>query len=138
MSSTELLFAPDIESRLSESDHLEVLGKVVHDVAVPEVSGAARALLLLLLTPLTARQERLALITDKLEEKEKSYAQAPKHFTRFFLHTQWAPEVRIERAPAGQARHECAPFAVTDARVLQRRLRRLRARPTNSLPSRGC
>ncbi len=37
VSSTELLFAPDIEARLSESDHLEVLGKVVHDIAVPEV-----------------------------------------------------------------------------------------------------
>lgn len=75
VTASELLFAPTVS--LSKQDQMEVLGRVV-DVELPE--------------------ERRSLIVEKLQEKEKTYAEAPKHFVRNYLQTQWAP-VTVIREP---------------------------------------
>ncbi len=78
VSSTELLLAPEIEAKLSKEDQRMVLGKV----DLPEVP-----------------EERLRAIEGKLEEVEKSYENTTTHFSRYYLHTQWAPEIKIEKPP---------------------------------------
>ena len=78
VSSTELLLAPSVESRLTKEDHIQVLGKM----DVPDVP-----------------QERLRAIEGKLEEVEKSYENRPTHFAKYYLHTQWAPQVVVEKPP---------------------------------------
>lgn len=83
VSSTELLFAPSVEAKLTKEDQVEVLGKAM-DVQLPE--------------------ERRAEIEGKLHEVEQSYEQGPTHYTRYYLHTQWKPVVTIERpAPVADA-----------------------------------
>lgn len=78
VSSTELLLAPQVESKLSKEDHLMVLGKM----DAPEVP-----------------EERLKEIEGKLNEVQKTYEMQDKKFTRYYLHTQWAPQVIIDKPP---------------------------------------
>lgn len=78
VSSTELLLAPEIESKLTKEDQRMVLGKV----DLPEVP-----------------EERLRAIEGKLEEVEKTYENTTTHYARYYLHTQWAPEIKIEKPP---------------------------------------
>jgi hypothetical protein len=76
VSSTELMLAPAVEAKLTKEDHRMVLGKV----DLPEVP-----------------EERLRAIEGKLEEVEKSYENSTQHYARYYLHTQWAPQmVKVE------------------------------------------
>jgi len=78
VSSTELLFAPAVGSKFTEEDQIDVIGKVVN----PEIP-----------------EQRLKQIEEKLEKVEQSYEQRPKHFSRYYLHTRWKPEIVIEKPP---------------------------------------
>ena len=82
VSSTELLLAPAVESMLTKEDAKLVLGKV----DLPEVP-----------------EDRLRLIEGKLQEVEKSYENRTQHYARYYLHTQWAPQVIVEPPPPPSA-----------------------------------
>ncbi len=82
VSSTELLLAPSVEKKLSKEEARLVLGKV----DLPEVP-----------------EERLRAIEGKLEEVEKSYENRSQHYARYYLHTQWAPQVVVVEPPAASA-----------------------------------
>jgi hypothetical protein len=82
VSSTELLLAPAVERKLTKEDAKMVLGKM----ELPEVP-----------------EDRLRLIEGKLEQVEKSYEQGTQHYARYYLHTQWAPQVIVEPPPPAPA-----------------------------------
>lgn len=75
VSSTELLLAPAVEAKLSREDTMEVLGKS----DLPDVP-----------------EERLRDIQGRLDEVEKTYERDGK-YARFWLHTQWKPEIVVEK-----------------------------------------